>query len=134
MLYRSPWITLGFSYLLLSLAALGTKGKKDLEKSVNKTLLYILAGTLLFFGPIVLISLKFSLVFRFLLYLIITTTGFLLLVKGGNYLTRLISMNLMDDVFNEENESFQQEEQLISNEYSFNLPTKYQYKGTIRNG
>lgn len=29
----------------------------------------------------------------------------------------------MDDVFNDENESFMQERRLIANEYSVNLPT-----------
>lgn len=39
--------------------------------------------------------------------------------------------NLMDDVFNTENESFAQETRLIENEYSINLPTRFYYK---RNG
>ena len=35
----------------------------------------------------------------------------------------------MDDVFNNENESFKQETQLMENEYSINLSTKFYYKG-----
>lgn len=40
----------------------------------------------------------------------------------------------MDDVFNNENESFQQETKLMENEYSVNLPTKFYYKGKWNNG
>ena len=40
----------------------------------------------------------------------------------------------MDDVFNEENESFMQETRLITNEYSVNLPTRFYYKKKWHNG
>lgn len=42
-------------------------------------------------------------------------------------MSRLLKNNLMDDVFNMENESFQQETRLIENEYSVNLPTRFYY-------
>ena len=41
---------------------------------------------------------------------------------------RLLKNNLMDDVFNTENESFMQETRLMENEYSVNLPTRFYYK------
>lgn len=40
---------------------------------------------------------------------------------------RLLESRLMDDVFNEENESFMQETRLMTNEYSVNLPTRFYY-------
>ena len=40
----------------------------------------------------------------------------------------------MEDVFNLENESFQQETRLMENEYSVNLPTKFQYQGRLNDG
>jgi hypothetical protein len=49
-------------------------------------------------------------------------------------MSRLLRTNLMDDVFNNENESFQQETKLMENEYSVNLPTKFYYKGKWNNG
>ncbi len=42
--------------------------------------------------------------------------------------------NLMDDVFNLENESFAQETRLIENEYSINLPTRFYYKKKWNDG
>ncbi len=40
-------------------------------------------------------------------------------------MSRLIKHNLMEDVFNLENESFMQEVRLMENEYSVNLPTRF---------
>ena len=40
----------------------------------------------------------------------------------------------MEDVFNMENESFQQETRLIENEYSVNLPTRFYYNKKWNNG
>jgi hypothetical protein len=40
----------------------------------------------------------------------------------------------MTDVFNNENESFQQETQLLYNEYSVNLPTQFYYQGKWHQG
>ena len=49
-------------------------------------------------------------------------------------MSRLLQNNLMEDVFNNENESFQQEPRLIANEHSVNLPTKFYYKGKWNDG
>lgn len=47
---------------------------------------------------------------------------------SGVWMSRLLKNNLMNDVFNSENESFIQETKLMENEYSVNLPTKFYYK------
>ena len=43
-------------------------------------------------------------------------------------MSRLLKNNLLDDVFNNENESFMQETRLMKNEYSVNLPTLFYYR------
>ncbi len=45
-----------------------------------------------------------------------------------------LKQDLMDDVFNNENESFMQETRLIENEYSVNLPTRFYYGKKWNNG
>ncbi len=40
------------------------------------------------------------------------------MLMAGTWMSRLLKNNLMDDVFNTENESFQQETRLIENEYA----------------
>lgn len=54
--------------------------------------------------------------------------GYISLLTAGMWTGRLLKEHLMDDIFNEENESFMQETRLITNEYSVNLPTRFYYK------
>ncbi|WP_231388376.1 type IV secretory system conjugative DNA transfer family protein [Sphingobacterium hungaricum] len=61
------------------------------------------------------------------------SVGFILIFTGGTLLSRIIKDALVDDIFNAESETFPQEEKLIENEYSINLPAKYRYKGKVRN-
>ncbi|MCE8973931.1 type IV secretory system conjugative DNA transfer family protein [Bacteroides fragilis] len=63
------------------------------------------------------------------LYTTTLTGGFFCLLASGLWISRLLKNNLLEDVFNWENESFMQETKLMENEYSVNLPTKFWYKG-----
>lgn len=60
--------------------------------------------------------------------------GYICLLMGGTWMSRLLKNNLMDDVFNVENESFMQETRLMENEYSVNLPTRFYYQKKWNNG
>ncbi len=60
--------------------------------------------------------------------------GYICLLTAGMWTGRLLKEHLMDDVFNEENESFMQETRLITNEYSVNLPTRFYYKKKWHDG
>lgn len=68
------------------------------------------------------------------LYTTTLTGGFFCLLASGLWISRLLKNNLLEDVFNRENESFMQETRLMENEYSVNLPTKFWYKGKVYNG
>ncbi len=68
------------------------------------------------------------------LYILTTGLGYIALMVAGVWMSRLLRSNLMDDVFNNENESFQQETKLMQNEYSVNLPTKFYYKNKWNDG
>lgn len=60
--------------------------------------------------------------------------GYICLLTAGMWVGHLLKEHLMDDVFNEENESFMQETRLITNEYSVNLPTRFYYKKKWHDG
>ena len=49
-------------------------------------------------------------------------------------MSRLLKYNLMEDIFNNENESFMQGTRLLANDYSVNLPTRFYYKKKWNNG
>ena len=69
-----------------------------------------------------------------ILYVVTLTAGYLGLLMAGLWMSRLYRHNLMGDVFNIENESFQQETRLLENEYSVNLPTSFRFQGKQHDG
>ncbi|WP_200845707.1 conjugal transfer protein MobC [Sphingobacterium sp. 18053] len=121
-----------FALVLLALSCLGTKGVKDEKITWSKIYVALAIGVILFFLNFPL--LKLSLNTATILYVFTTGSGYIALMVAGVWMSRLLRNNLMDDVFNNENESFQQETRLMQNEYSVNLPTKFYYKGKWNNG
>ena len=58
----------------------------------------------------------------------------MLVLSGGTLLSRVIQQKLNSkDIFNKENETFPQEERLLENEFSINLPARYHLKNKVRN-
>jgi hypothetical protein len=118
--------------VLLIISLIGSKGKRD-EKIRPKTIItYCLTGLLLYFISSLFLALPFSVLTVAALYVGITSLGYLLFMTGGGLLFRMLKLQLGGDIFNKENETFPQEERLLENEYSINLPAKYQLKGKER--
>jgi hypothetical protein len=117
---------------LLVISLMGSQGKKDEKINRKSIAAYVLIGLSLFFGSSLLLRLNYSVETVAAVYMAVTGTGFLLILAGGNLLSRLIKLNLANDVFNSLNETFPQEERLLSNEYSINLTAKYNLKGRTR--
>ncbi|QIH40291.1 type IV secretory system conjugative DNA transfer family protein [Flavobacterium sp. Sr18] len=128
--HKSKIFTLGF--LLISL--LGAKGRKD-EKLNHKTAIaYIITGVLIYFLSYLSLFLKTDTTAKAIVYIGSTTIGFLVMLSGGTLLSRIIKNRLnSNDIFNKENETFPQEERLLENEYSINLPARYHLKDKVRN-
>lgn len=121
-----------FALVLLALSCLGTKGVKDEKITWSKIYVALGIGFVLFFFNFPLLKLPLNT--ATFLYILTTGLGYIALMVAGVWMSRLLRNNLMDDVFNNENESFQQETKLMENEYSVNLPTKFYYKGKWNNG
>lgn len=121
-----------FALGLLIISLMGAKGKKD-EKIIPATIFaFLLSGLLLYFLSGLLFYMHLPIEPLAICYIIFTSTGFMLILSGGARLSRLIKLQLNKDIFNELNETFPQEERLLQNEYSINLPGKYKLKGKIR--
>ena len=131
-LFSHTLYTKVFALVLLALSCLGTKGVKDEKITWSKIYVALAIGIILFFLNFPL--LKLPLLIATFLYILTTGLGYIALMVAGVWMSRLLRNNLMDDVFNNENESFQQETKLMENEYSVNLPTKFYYKGKWNNG
>lgn len=121
-----------FALVLLALSCLGTKGVKNEKITWKKIYLALAVGFVLFFLNVPLLSLPVNI--STFLYMLTLGLGYIALLMAGVWMSRLLKNNLMDDVFNNENESFMQETKLMQNEYSVNLPTRFYYKGKWHKG
>ena len=133
-LFHSILYTKLFSLLLLALSCLGTKGVKAEKMSWNRIWTVLAVGFFLFFLNWWILLLPISNLGNATLYIFTMTAGYICLLMGGLWMSRLLKHNLMEDVFNNENESFMQETQLMENEYSVNLPTRFYYKKKWQRG
>ncbi|OFY41180.1 MAG: conjugal transfer protein TraG [Bacteroidetes bacterium GWF2_40_14] len=133
-LFNSIIWTKLFAVLLLALSCLGTKGVKEEKITWTKINSFLAVGVIFFFLNWWILNLPLPLETNTKLYIFTMAVGYTCLLMGGLYMSRLLKNNLMDDVFNNENESFMQETRLMTNEYSVNLPTKFYYKKKQNNG
>lgn len=133
-LFHSILYTKLFSLLLLGLSCLGTKGVKVEKMSWGKIWTVLAVGFCLFFLNWWILLLPVSPLGNTALYIFTMTSGYICLLMGGLWMSRLLKHNLMEDVFNKENESFMQETKLMENEYSVNLPTRFYYKKKWQKG
>ena len=120
--------------LLLAVSCLGTHGVKGEKITWPKIYAALVAGCALFFLNWWLLKLPLPHMANTAFYIFTLTAGYLALLMSGLWMSRLYRHNLMEDVFNMENESFMQETRLMENEYSVNLPTRFYYKKRWNNG
>lgn len=120
--------------LLLAVSCLGTHGVKGEKITWSKIYAVLVAGCALFFLNWWLLKLPLPHMANTAFYIFTLTAGYLALLMSGLWMSRLYRHNLMEDVFNMENESFMQETRLMENEYSVNLPTRFYYKKRWNNG
>ena len=133
-LFSSILWTKLFCVVFLALSCLGTKGVKEEKITWTKIWAVLFAGFVFFFLNWWLLALPIGKIGAATLYIFTLSVGYICLLMGGVWMSRLLKNNLMDDVFNTENESFMQETRLMENEYSVNLPTRFYYKKKWNNG
>jgi hypothetical protein len=131
-LFSHPLYSKVFAFLLLALSCLGTKGVKNEKITWRKIIAVLVTGFVFYFFNTPLLKQPGDV--AIFLYTLSLGIGYIALMVAGIWMSRLLKNNLMDDVFNNENESFQQETRCIENEYSVNLPTKFYYKGKWNKG
>ncbi|RGF20871.1 conjugal transfer protein MobC [Phocaeicola massiliensis] len=130
-LFSSLLWTKLFAVLFLGLSCLGTRGVKDEKITWRNIIILLVVGFITFFLDWMLLAIPEV---GAILYISSLAIGYICLLMGGTWMSRLLKNNLMDDVFNIENESFMQETRLMENEYSVNLPTRFYYQNKWNNG
>lgn len=133
-LFSQPVWTKLMSFGLLAISCLGIRGVKEEKITWSKISVFLASGFVLFFFTGFIIKLQYPISLKCSVYVLTLAVGYIFLLKAGLWMSRLIKNNLMEDVFNMENESFMQETQLMENEYSVNLPTRFSYKKKTYNG
>jgi hypothetical protein len=133
-LFNSILWTKLFALVFMALSCLGTKGVKAEKIKWRNIRLCLGSGPVFFFLNRWLLHLPLPLAFNTALYVLTLTLGYILLLVAGLWMSRLLRHHLLEDVFNEENESFMQETRLMENEYSVNLPTRFYYRRLWNDG
>jgi hypothetical protein len=129
--------------LLISIVAIGTKAKKDLEMNVGKQIITpVIIGLFLLFGTLFILEMSVNknisnIIYSFnvyeLTYLGFTVLASFILSVGLDNISKLIKYNNKDR-FNREEESFDQEENLVSTDTSINIPMLFYNKKKWRKG
>ncbi|OIQ93626.1 type IV secretory system conjugative DNA transfer [mine drainage metagenome] len=118
--------------VLLIISLFGARGRKDEKMHSKQAIVFIATGLLFYFLSSFILFLNADIAAIGFIYIITTSIGFLMILTGGTWLSRLLQLKWQHDIFNKENETFPQEERLLNNEYSINLPAVYHLRGKIR--
>ena len=126
--------------ICICVVCIGTKAKKALKFNVKTMVIYpVLAGLTLvgmcfiFHGMNVGMS-WFGFPANRILYALCSVVGTMLVHQGLDGIAKYYNYKVGEDRFNFENESFQQSEALVANDYSVNIPMIYYWKQKMHKG
>lgn len=126
--------------ICICVVCIGTKAKKALKFNVKTMVIYpVLAGLTLvgmcfiFHGMNIGMS-WFGFPANRILYALCSVVGTILVHQGLDGIAKYYNYKVGEDRFNFENESFQQSETLVANDYSVNIPMIYYWKQKMHKG
>ena len=122
-LLDTPIISKLFALALLSISLFGARGKRSPDYSSANGFFYLTLGLALYFGCALL---DFG-----MLYILLCSSGYLIVLFGGIYLSRVLWRRAEPDIFNRLHESFPHEQRLLETQYSINLPAQYLHDNQI---
>ena len=126
--------------ICICVVCIGTKAKKALKFNVKTMVIYpVLAGLTLvgmcfiFHGMNIGMN-WFGFPANRILYALCSVVGTMLVHQGLDGIAKYYNYKVGEDRFNFENESFQQSEDLVANDYSVNIPMIYYWKQKMHKG
>ena len=138
-LFGSPWPLKLFAGICVGSYGLTSRGVKSTTLQIGQVARAIIFGLVMYLGGTFLLQENSLELLRNadvsslgVAYLSVTVVGVLYLLKGTQGINRLLNFSPGKDKFNSENETFPQEERLLENPYSVNIPTEYLYEGKRR--
>ena len=129
-----------FELVCIGITCLGTRARKNLKFNMKTMVIYpisigfafILFSIFIHKGEF--LGLMGGIPGNRLIYAFCSIIGIVLIHQGGDAISRYYNMKLGEDRFNFENESFEQTEEKVDNDYSVNIPMIYYFKGKMHNG
>jgi len=122
---------------LVLLVAIGSKPQKSQTLNIAKSIILpIIIGALMVFGSLLIIDDTFDpTAFRFvpylniwqIVYLLLSFVGVLVLMVGADNISKIMKDKLGKDRWNIDQESFDQNRELIKTDYSINIPYLFYY-------
>src|SRR5690606_35986692 len=85
-LLKGPYSTKAIVFGLLVISLIGAKVKRDEYFNVRNTILIALIGCVLFFLGHWIFEVNFDLLYQSVVYLIVTTVGYLLILAAGTWI------------------------------------------------
>lgn len=124
--FLSKFIALSFT--MIGTALFNNSNYDSKKMNISKVITMALIAFIFYFLSI------FFLEKSFIVYTFISFIGLMLFTTSFMWFKRYLYNPKVDDKFNEDEESFMQNTQLMENEYSVNIPYKFNFEGKIYNG
>ena len=126
--------------VLLCVASMGTKAKKNLEFNAKKMVIIPLScGLVMVIASIIIFYIEgqtrwYHIRSTTWIYMAPSLYGVMMMNVALDNISKYFKDGLIKDKFNFENESFKQMENKDENRYSVNIPMRYYYRGKFRQG
>jgi hypothetical protein len=131
-IFKTVWVSKCIILVLLAVSLLGVSVRKVENVRTVYFVCCLVLGVAVFFGGHIVWWLVLPPVRITAVYIGVTLFAYVAILTGGVWLARYIKISLREDIFNTVNQSFPQEERLLENEYSINLPAQYTISGRSR--
>ena len=126
--------------VLLCVASMGTKAKKNLEFNAKKMVIIPLScGLVMVIASVIIFYIEgqtrwYHIRSTSWIYMAPSLYGVMMMNVALDNISKYFKDGLIKDKFNFENESFKQMENKDENRYSVNIPMRYYYRGKFRHG
>lgn len=136
---NSHWLLKASGGACFVLFSLGSHSIKSIKITWRSVFIALALGLLFFMGTLPMLTSQrlldtVGITPLSVAYIALSVVGLLYLIKGVQGAKRVLDFQIGSDSFNEENESFPQQERLIENDYSINIPIEFTYKRKKRFG
>ncbi len=130
--------------ILIGLVAIGTKAKKKRDlKIATEIVIPIILGLLMIFSSLIwqnesgnttIPKILPGLNFYQMIYAVLSFLGAVILQMGADSISKLMQQKMGKDRWNVEEESFDQNQQLVETDTSINIPYLFRFQKTIKKG